>query len=131
MPTASHSMGGTSVNAVAAAINFADGTVQSTAATPAPPAPAIQTASVHVGVIASATPSSIISLSWTTPFADNNYSVVGSVVVAETPSDGAATAICCVGMIQYQPDGAGINFVVCNADGVVHDVTACFQAIHN
>lgn len=131
MPTAQHSMGGTSVNAVAGAVQFADGTVQTTAAVPAPPAPSIQIASVHVGVIASATPSAIITLLWNTPFADNNYSVVGSVVVAETPSDGAATAICCIGMIQLLPDGAGINFVVCNADGVVHDVTACFLASHN
>lgn len=112
-------------------ITFPDATVQTTAATPAPPAPAIQRASVAVGVIASATPSGIISLAWATPFADNNYSVVGSVVVAETPSDSAATAICCIGMIQLQPAGAGINFVVCNADGVVHNVTACFVATHN
>jgi hypothetical protein len=91
----------------------------------------VQTARVHVGVIASATPSSIISLPWITPFANNNYTVVGSVVVAETPSDGAATAICCIGMIQLQPAGAGINFVVCNADGVTHDVTAQFTAIHD
>ena len=91
---------------------------------------ATQTASVAIGVIASATPSAIITLNWTIPFADNNYSVVGSVVVAETPSDSAATAICCIGMIQYLPSGAGIKFVVCNADGVSHDVTACFSATH-
>ena len=90
-----------------------------------------QSQRVHVGVIASATPSAIISMPWTAPFADNNYTVVGSVVVAETPSDGAATAICCIGMIQYQAGGAGINFVVCNADGVSHDVTAQFYAVHD
>lgn len=112
-------------------IVFPDATVQNTAASPAPPAKASQTARVHVGVIASATPSSIISLPWITPFIDNNYTVVGSVVVAETPSDGAATAICTIGMIQLQAAGAGINFVVCNADGVTHDVTAQFLAIHD
>jgi hypothetical protein len=90
-----------------------------------------KTASVAVGVIASATPSTIISYTWPTPFADNNYSVVGSVEVAETPSDGAATAICTIGMIQKMPGGVGINFVVCNADGVSHNVTANFIAIHN
>ena len=130
MTITSHNMGGTSVGAVASVINFADGTVQSTAAVSAP-VKAMQTARVHVGVIASATPSSIISLPWSTPFVDNNYTVEGSVVVAETPSDGAATAICCIGMIQLQPGGAGINFVVCNADGVTHDVTANFIAIHD
>jgi hypothetical protein len=34
-------------------------------------------------------------------------------------------------MIQLQPDGVGIVFVVCNADGVTHDVTANFIAIHD
>jgi hypothetical protein len=91
-----------------------------------------QTARVHIGVIASATPSTpVTALTWAVPFADNNYTVVGSVTVAETPSDGAATAICCIGMIQLQAGGAGINFVVCNADGVSHDVTAQFIAIHD
>jgi len=111
-------------------ITFPDATVQTTAAVSAP-VKAMQTASVVVGVIASATPSGIISLLWGTPFADNNYSVVGSVVVAETPSDGAATAICCIGMLQLQAAGAGIKFVVCNADGVPHNVTANFIAVHN
>lgn len=111
-------------------ILFPDATVQTTAATSAP-VKASQSVRVSLGVIASATPSAIISLPWPTPFVDNNYTVVGSVVVAETPSDGAATAICCIGMIQLQPNGAGINFVVCNADGVTHNVTAQFIAIHD
>jgi hypothetical protein len=111
-------------------ITFPDATVQTTAAT-SQPVKVMQTASVAVGVIASATPSGIITLNWGTAFADNNYSVVGSVVVAETPSDGAATAICCIGMIQLQAAGVGIKFVVCNADGVPHNVTANFIAIHN
>jgi hypothetical protein len=108
---------------------FSDSTNQGTAAQP----PLVyQTARVHLGVIASATPSTPPTvLNWTTPFADNNYTVTGSVTVAETPSDGAATAICCIGMIQYQPGGVGIVFVVCNADGVTHDVTAQFIAIHD
>jgi hypothetical protein len=109
-------------------VTFPDATVQTTAASGGK---VTQTASVVVGVIASATPSGIITLNWTTPFADNNYSVVGSVVVAETPSDGAATAICTIGMIQKQAGGVGINFVVCNADGVPHNVEADFVAIHN
>jgi hypothetical protein len=90
-----------------------------------------QAARVAMGTIASATPSAVTTLNWVTPFADNNYTVTGSVVVAETPSDGAATAICCIGMIQLLPDGAGINFVVCNADGVPHNVTAQFYAVHD
>jgi hypothetical protein len=91
-----------------------------------------KTARVAMGTIASATPSTpVTSLVWPTPFADNNYTVSGTVVVNETPSDSAATAICCIGMIQLQPAGAGINFVVCNADGVSHDVTANFIAIHD
>jgi len=57
--------------------------------------------------------------------------VTNGVIVAETPSDGAATAICCVGMMQYLPAGAGIKFVICNADGVSHNVTANFVAVHN
>jgi hypothetical protein len=114
-------------------IVFPDGTRQVTAAVITPPVPvkASQSVRVAVGVIASATPSSIVSLAWPTPFVDNNYTVTGTVVVAETPSDGAATAICCIGMIQLQPSGAGINFVVCNADGVSHNVTANFIATHD
>jgi hypothetical protein len=106
---------------------FPDSTIQTSAAITG----VTKTASVAVGVIASATPSAIITLNWTTPFADNNYSVTNGVIVAETPSDGAATAICCIGMMQYLPVGAGIKFVVCNADGVSHNVTANFIAIHN
>jgi hypothetical protein len=123
-------MGGDNVLTNTLGILFSDGTLQETAATSGP-VKASQTARVALGVIASATPSSIISLVWPTPFVDNNYTVVGSVEVAETPSDGAATAICCIGMIQKQPNGAGINFVVCNADGVTHNVTADFIAIHD
>jgi hypothetical protein len=112
-----------------ASLYFSDGSIQPTAAQ----APVVyQTARVAMGVIASATPSTPPTvLNWTTPFADNNYTVTGTVVVAETPSDGAATAICCIGMIQLQANGAGITFVVCNADGVSHNVTANFIAIHD
>ena len=92
----------------------------------------VKTIRVAMGTIASATPSSpVTSVTWPTPFADNNYTIEGTVVVAETPSDSAATAICCIGMIQLQPAGAGFNFVVCNADGVPHNVTAHFTAIHD
>jgi hypothetical protein len=108
-------------------------TSPTTAAWQTPTGGAVQkTARVAMGTIASATPSTpVTSYTWPTPFADNNYTIVGTVVVAETPSDGAATAICCIGMIQLQPDGTGFNFVVCNADGVSHDVTAQFIAIHD
>jgi hypothetical protein len=92
----------------------------------------VKTIRVAMGTIASATPSTpVTSVTWPTPFADNNYTIEGTVVVAETPSDSAATAICCIGMIQLQPAGAGFNFVVCNADGVPHNVTAHFTAIHD
>ena len=111
----------------AAVISFDDGTTQPTA----PQNINYQTARVDLGTIASATPSLVISLSWTTPFADNNYTVTGQVVILETPPAGAATAIVCIGSIELQANGAGINFVVCNADGVPHHVVANFIAIHD
>ena len=111
----------------AAVISFDDGTTQPTA----PQNINYQTARVDLGTIASATPSLVISLPWTTPFADNNYTVTGQVVILETPPAGAATAIVCIGSIELQANGAGINFVVCNADGVPHHVIANFIAIHD
>jgi hypothetical protein len=86
---------------------------------------------VHVGVIASATPSAITTLTWTAPFADNNYTVTASVEIAETPPNGAATEIITVGSMQKSAAGAGVTFVVCNASSGVHDVTVDFIAVHD
>ena len=109
-------------------LNFSDGSDQTTA----PEAPLVyQTARVDMGTIASATPSLVTSYTWPTPFADNNYTIAGSVVILETPPAGAATAIVCIGSIELQDGGVGINFVVCNADGVPHHVVAQFIAIHD
>jgi hypothetical protein len=163
MPT-QHTMGGASVSANVAAINFEDGTTQNTAAqntdplngvvvSPTPPTigqvitatspttadwatpssggPVTKTTRVDMGTIASATPSLVTSYTWPTPFADNNYTIAGSVVILETPPAGAATAIVCIGSIELQDGGVGINFVVCNADGVPHHVVAQFIAIHD
>ena len=85
---------------------------------------------VHVGVIASATPSAVTTLTWAVPFADNNYSVTASVEIAETPPNGAATEIITVGSIKKSASGAGVTFVVCNASSGVHDVTVNFIACH-
>jgi len=90
-----------------------------------------KTARVDMGVIASATPSLVTAYTWPTAFADNNYTVVGSVVILETPPAGAATAIVCVGSIELLASGAGFNFVICNADGAAHHVFANFIAIHD
>jgi hypothetical protein len=84
-----------------------------------------------MGTIASATPSLVTAYTWPTAFADNNYTITGQVVIAETPPAGAATAIVCIGSIQLQASGVGFNFVVCNADGVPHNVVANFIAIHD
>jgi hypothetical protein len=86
---------------------------------------------VHVGVIASATPSAITTLTWTSPFVDNNYTVTASVTIAETPPNGAATEIITVGSMQLSASGVGLTFVVCNASSGVHDVTVNFLAVHD
>lgn len=92
---------------------------------------ATKTARVDMGTIASATPSLVTTYNWPTAFADNNYTVVGSVVIEETPPAGAATAIVCVGSIELLASGAGFNFVICNADGAPHHVIANFIAVHD
>jgi hypothetical protein len=84
-----------------------------------------------MGTLASATPSLVTTYNWPTAFADNNYTVVGSVVIEETPPAGAATAIVCVGSIELLASGAGFNFVICNADGAPHHVIANFIAVHD
>ena len=86
---------------------------------------------VHVGVVASATPSAITTLTWASPFADNNYTVVASVSIAEAPPNGAATEIITVGSMELSASGVGLTFVVCNASSGVHDVTVNFIAIHD
>ncbi len=86
---------------------------------------------VHVGVIASATPSAITTLTWAVPFADNNYTVVASVTLAEVTPNGAATEIITVSSMQLSAAGAGLTFVVCNASSGVHDVTVNFIAVHD
>jgi len=92
---------------------------------------ATKTARIDMGTIASATPSLVTTYNWPAAFADNNYTVVGSVVIEETPPAGAATAIVCVGSIELLAAGAGFNFVICNADGAAHHVVAQFIAIHD
>ena len=93
--------------------------------------PVIKSQRVHVGVVASATPSAITTLTWASPFADNNYTVIASVTIAETPPNGAATEIITVGSMQLSASGVGLTFVVCNASSGVHDVTVNFLAQHD
>ena len=90
-----------------------------------------KTARVDMGTIASATPSLVTTYNWPTSFADNNYTIVGSVVILETPPAGAATAIITVGSIELLANGTGFQFVVCNADGLPHHVFANFVAVHD
>ena len=96
-----------------------------------PSAGATKTARVDMGTIASATPSLVTMYTWPTAFADNNYTITGSVVILETPPAGAATAIVCVGSIELLANGTGFNFVICNADGISHHVMAQFIAVHD
>jgi hypothetical protein len=84
-----------------------------------------------MGTIASATPSLVTAFTWPTPFADNFYTITGSVEILETPPAAAATEIICIGSIQKQAAGAGFNFVVCNASSGVHHVIAQFIAVHD
>jgi hypothetical protein len=92
---------------------------------------ATKTARVDMGTIASATPSLVTTYTWPTAFADNNYTINGSVVILETPPASAATAIVCVGSIELLANGTGFNFVICNADGLSHHVIAQFIAVHD
>ena len=100
-------------------------------ATPAGGGAITKTARIDMGTIASATPSLVTTFNWPTAFADNNYTIVGSVVILETPPAGAATAIVCVGSIELLASGTGFNFVICNADGLPHHVIAQFVAVHD
>lgn len=109
-------------------LDFSDGSDQTTA----PEAPMVyQTARIDMGTIASATPSLVTTFNWPTPFADNNYTLTGSVVILETPPAAAATEIICVGSIELLASGAGFSFVICNASSGVHHVIAQFIAIHD
>lgn len=91
----------------------------------------VQTIRVDCGVIASATPSLVIPVLWPVAFADNNYTLTGSVVILETPPAAAATEIICIGSIELAVNGTGFSFVVCNASSGVHHVIANFFAIHD
>jgi hypothetical protein len=123
------SMGGQSVNAVAASILFADGTVQSTAAVPVP-GNATQRQLVSAGTIGSALISLPITITWATPFSDNNYVVNASVEIGEPSSDGAVTSIICIASIQKQAGGVGCIVTVANADSVLHSCIINIQASH-
>lgn len=130
MSAASHSMGGSSVNAVVAAVKFADGTVQSTAAVSGP-TKAQQTARVSAGTIGSALISLPITVDWATPFVDNLYTVQATCVIGEATSDGAVTSIICIASVELLANGAGVIITVANADSIPHTCTIHLYAVHD
>jgi hypothetical protein len=89
----------------------------------------LQFAKVAVGSIASATPSAVITVTLPVPYADTNYQVQGSVLVAETPGVGAATETVLIGMTQILTNQT-FCFSVMNQSSGVHNVTACFTTYH-
>jgi hypothetical protein len=97
----------------------------------APASKVQKTIRVDMGTIASATPSLVTSVSWPVAFADNNYTIVGSVVILETPPAGASTEIITVSSIELAASGTGFSFVVCNASSGAHHVIAQFIAVHD
>jgi hypothetical protein len=127
MPTQIN-MGGQSVFTVTAGIAFADGTTQTTAAVSG--GNQTQRQLVSAGTIGSALISLPITITWVTPFADNNYVVNASVEIGEPTSDGAVTSIICIASIQKQAGGVGVIVTVANADSIPHSCTIDIEATH-
>jgi hypothetical protein len=123
-------MGGTSVAAVASAVNFSDGTVQTTAAV-TQPVKASQTARVSAGTIGSALISLPITIHWATPFLDDNYTIQATCEIGEATSDGAVTSIICVASVQRILGGIGVIITVANADSIPHSCTINLTAVHD
>jgi hypothetical protein len=94
-----------------------------------PPVPNQQFLSVAVGVIASATPSLVITATLPVAYADVNYQIQGSIQIAETPGAAAATEIICIGSTQILT-AQTFCFVVCNASSLPRTVTAVFTTYH-
>jgi hypothetical protein len=69
--------------------------------------PSIKTARIDMGTIASATPSAVTTYTWPTAFADNNYTISGTVVIEETVPAGASTELIVIGSIELTAGGVG------------------------
>lgn len=114
-------------------ITFPDATVQTTAAIPTPPpvVPNIKTIRVNFGTIGSALISLPTTINWPTPFADNNYTIVGQCVIGEATSDGAVTSIINIASIELLAAGVGFIATIANADSIPHSCTGHFIAVHD
>jgi hypothetical protein len=81
--------------------------------------------------ISAATLGGPYTINFTTPFADNNYTVNCTAVIGEVSTYGAVRAIIAIASVQLQPSGAGVIVSVSNADSIPHTVTINVTAIHD
>jgi hypothetical protein len=86
---------------------------------------------VSAGTIGSALISLPISINWATPFADQNYTVIGGVEIGEATSDGAVTSIINLASLEKLANGAGVIVTVANADSIPHSCTVHLMAVHD
>jgi hypothetical protein len=92
---------------------------------------AVQTKRVSAGTIGSALISLPITINWSTPFADNNYTVVAQAVIGEATSDGAVTSIINIASLELLAGGAGVIVTVANADSIPHSAVIHLMAVHD
>lgn len=93
--------------------------------------PKVQHLRFNVGTVSNATLSTVQTVNWTTPFADNNYTVVATALIGEATTAAAVTDIICVASVELQAAGAGVLLTVSNADSIVHTVIVNLLAIHD
>lgn len=71
------------------------------------------------------------TVSFSTPFADNNYTVQVTAVCAEIPTSPSVTSIVAIANVTLQAGGAGVVVYVTNADTLTHNVIIQVTAIHD
>jgi hypothetical protein len=94
-----------------------------------------QTVRLTVGTVATGSVQGPYALNFTTPFADNNYTVQASVVGLEvapgTLSVSANYPPLAIAYVAYQAAGAGVNVWIANHDSIVHTAYIQITAIHD
>jgi hypothetical protein len=92
--------------------------------------PSTQTVRDGPHAIVTATQGGPYTINFTTPFADNNYTVQVTLVCSEAVTV-AVTSIVSVADVQLQAAGVGVIVTVANADSITHNVTIHVTAIHD
>jgi len=96
--------------------------------------PVSQTVRFTVGTVATGAVQGPYAINFTTPFADNNYTVQVSIVGLETaPGTPTIAAFPSLGIayVAYQAAGVGVNVWIANHDSIVHTAYIQVTAIHD